>query len=254
MNIKRSKQPKAPPREPEAMSEDDLVKAQITSGVASGRKLNARLEQALGIPYAYLTEHQWNEIQSKTKFRTSARFELNIALRRYWTERLDKSAAPNAKKEITESRSKLEAARQSLLKLIIQEDVFKGRVAHCQISPLEQRKELEAFCERISGADIILASLEKRHTRGRGQPSYGPVYDLIHHLDYIFYAQHGQRITRSEKRMIRDDPATVTSKHYVWMMMQIADRQIAEATVDTVLRDYIMDRDKHDRPFPKRMI
>lgn len=253
INMTKSKRPKSPPREPEAMSADDLIKAQITSGVGSGRRLNAQLKKELGIPYSFLSDRQWKEIQSKTKFRPSARFELNIALRRYWTERLNTSVTAGAKGAIAESRTKLEAARKSIFDLI-QEDIFKGPVEFYQSTPLEQRKELEGFCASISRADMILASLEKRHTRGSGRPSYGPLYDLVHHLDFILYTQHGKRVTRSNKRMIRDDPETTTSKQYIWMVIRIADLQVAEATVDTVLKDYIRDRDEHDRALPNRMI
>jgi hypothetical protein len=251
--MKKFKRPKAPPRIPEMVSGIDLIQAETSSGVGSGKRLNKKLQNAFGVPYAFLTEAQWKEIQSKAGFRPSARFEINIALRRYWMERFDASIKPEAHAAVVEAKQKLVEALKSIVELIVSEDVFKGPVAYHQRTPLQQRKELEKTCESISRAHTILSAAEKRLTRGRGQPSYGPLYDLIHHLDFILYAQHGIRVTRSKNR-IPAAPATDTPSEYIWTVIRVADLQVSKSTIDTVLRNYITDRDEHDRVFPKRAV
>jgi hypothetical protein len=104
--IKKPKRPKAPPRIPEIPSASDLIRAEVSSGVGSGERLNKKLQREFGVPYAFLTEAQWKEIKSKAGFRESARFEINIALRRYWLERLDASIKPEARDQVVEAKSK----------------------------------------------------------------------------------------------------------------------------------------------------
>jgi hypothetical protein len=253
VTIKKQKRVKPLPRTPEIPNEHDLWRAQITSGVASGKRLNKKLQDAFGVPYAYLTELQWQEIRSKAGFRHSARFEINIALRRYWLERLDKKISDETRKAVTETTKQLKTAFEALVELILNEEFFKGPAAYHQISPLQQRQELEETCDSISRAQIILSSAAKRLARGPGQPSYGPLYDLIHHLDFILHAQHSIRLTRSSNR-IQFGGATDTPLEYIWTVIKVADLQVSKSTVDTVLRDYITERDEHDRHFPDRQI
>lgn len=251
--MKKSKRPKLPPRTPETASGSDLILAEVHSGVGSGKALNKKLKEAFGVPYAFLTVVQWNEIQSRAALRPSARFEINIALRRYWLERLNTVVAPGLPEAIAKAQSKLTEAFKATAELIGNEDVFKGPVAYYQRSPMQQREVLEKACESISRAQHALSAAEKRLTRGRGQPSYGPLYDLIHHLDFILYASHGICVTRSPSR-IPVGTATDTAKEYIWSVIRIANLQVAKSTVDTVLKNYIRDRGEHDRSFPKRTI
>jgi hypothetical protein len=253
VKTKKPKRPKPPARKPATTSEDGLVLAEVRSGVGAGNEISKKLKNAFGVPYAFLTEEQWEEIQLKAGLRPSARFELNIALRRYWLERLNASIDPKARDAVVEAKQRLNDALESLVGLIVNEAVFKGPVAYHQRTPLQQREELEQTCESISRASIILSSAEKRLTRGRGQPSYGPLYDLINHLDFILYASHGICVTRSKNR-IPAGGATDTPAEYIWTVVKVADLQVSESTVDTVLRNYITDRDEHDRAFPKRAI
>jgi hypothetical protein len=253
VKTKKAKRPKPPPRTPATTSGTELILAEVHSGVGAGKEINKKLKNAFGVPYAFLTEEQWKEIQSKAGLRPSARFELNIALRRYWLERFNSSMDPKARDAVAEARQRLDDALESLVELIVNEEVFKGPVAYYQRTPLQQREELEQTCESISRASLILSASEKRLTRGRGQPSYGPLYDLINHLDFILYASHGICVTRSKNR-IPAGGATNTPLEYVWSVLQIADLQVSESTVDTVLRNYITDRDEHDRAFPKRAL
>jgi hypothetical protein len=247
------KRPKPPPRVPEIANRRDLARAEITSGIGSGVALNEKLRNAFGVPYAFLTEEQWKEIKSKAGLRGSARFELNIALRRYWDERLKTSIPPGAQIVIADVKQRLNDAFGSLVELILNEDVFKGPVAYHQRTPLQQREQLEETCESLARAQIILSAAEKRLTRGRGKPSEGPLYDLIHHLDFILYASHAICVTRSKNR-IPAGAATDTPLEYVWTVIKVANLQVSKSTVDTVLRNYITDRDEHDRAFPKRAI
>jgi hypothetical protein len=253
VTVKKSRRPKPPPRTPVTTSAAELIRAEIHSGVGSGKELNKRVKNAFGVPYAFLTEGQWKEIQSKADLRPSARFELNIALRRYWLERDKAMIDPDARTAVAEVRKKLDDALGSLVELIFNEDVFKGPVAYHQRTPLQQREQLEETCESISHALIILSDAEKRLTRNRGKPDEGPLYDLIHHLDFILYASHGVCLTRSKNR-IPAGGATDTPLEYVWTVIKVANLQVARGTVDTVLRDYITDRDEHDRNFPKRAL
>jgi hypothetical protein len=253
VKTKKAKRPKPPPRTPATTSGAELILAEVHSGVGAGKEINKKLKNAFGVPYAFLTEKQWKEIQSKAGLRPSARFELNIALRRYWLERFNTTIDPKARDAVAEARQRLDDALGSLVGLIVNEEVFKGPVAYYQRTPLEQREELEQTCESISRASLILSAAEKRLTRGRGQPSYGPLYDLINHLDFILYASHGICVTRSKNR-IPAGAATDTPAEYIWTVLKVADLQVSESTVDTVLRNYITDRDEHDRAFPKRAI
>jgi hypothetical protein len=247
------KRPKPPPRTPATTTRTELGWAEIHSGVGSGKGLNEKLKNAFGVPYAFLTEGQWKEIKSKAGLRPSARFELNIALRRYWLERLKNSIAPGASDSVANVRQLLQDALHSLADLIFNEDVFKGPVAYYQRTPLQQRERLEQTCESISRAQVILSAAEKRLTRGRGQPSEGPLYDLINHLDFILYASHGICISRSKNR-IPAGGATDTPFEYVWTVVQAANLQVLKNTVDTVLKRYITDRAEHDRSFPDRAL
>jgi hypothetical protein len=253
VTIKKQKRVKPPSRTPETPNEHDLLRAQITSGVASGKRLNKKLKDAFGVPYSFLTELQWEEIRSKAGFRHSARFEINIALRRYWLERLDKTISDETRKAVTETTKKLRDAFEALFDLISNDEFFRGPVVYHQVSPLRQRQELEETCDSISHAQVILSAAAKRLARGPGQPSFGPLYDLIHHLDFILHAQHNIRLTRSNNR-IPVGGATDTPIEYVWTVIKLAHLQVSKSTVDTVLKDYITERDEHDRHFPERQI
>jgi hypothetical protein len=247
------KRPKAPPRVPEIANRRDLARAEITSGVGSSKHLNEKVRKAFGVPYAFLTEEQWKEIQSKSGLRHTARFELNIALRRYWLERFDATISDKTREDVAEATKKLKETYGALAELIVNAEFFKGPLEYHQRSPLQQRLELEDTCETISRAQIILAAAAKRLARGRGQPSYGPLYDLIHHLDFILCKSHGVRVTRSKNR-ISAGGATDTPMEYVWTVIKAANLEVSKSTVDTILRDYIKDRDEHDRAFADRAI
>jgi hypothetical protein len=253
VTTKEPKRPKRPPRAPAATTRTELVWAEIHSGVGSGKRLNEKLKDAFGVPYAFLTEGQWREIQSKAGFRHSARFEINIALRRYWLERLETTISDETREAVASAKEKLNEAYEALAELIVNDEFFRGPLQFHQRTPLEQRLELEETCDSISHAQIILSAAAKRLARGPGQPSYGPLYDLIHHLDFILYGQHGICVTRSKNR-IPAAPATDTPFEYIWTVIKVADLQVSESTVDTVLRDYITERDEHDRAFPKRAL
>ena len=111
MENKKSKRPKRPARKPVTTSADELVLAEVRSGVGAGKEISKKLKSAFGVPYAFLTEEQWKEIQSKAGLRPSARFELNIALRRYWLERSNASIDPKARDAVVEARQRLDDAQ-----------------------------------------------------------------------------------------------------------------------------------------------
>ena len=153
MKTKKPKRPKPPARKAATTSEDELVFAEVRSGVGAGKEISKKLKNAFGVPYAFLTEEQWEEIQLKAGLRPSARFELNIALRRYWLERLNASIDPKARDAVVEAKQRLDDALESLVGLIVNEGVFKGPVAvlSAYASPATRRTgaDLREYIARV---------------------------------------------------------------------------------------------------------
>lgn len=231
----------------------DLVLSEAAAGEGRRKAINERVQRELGIPYAFLTESQWSEISKKTGLPHSARFELNIALRRYWQIYLDEKISDTASKRAETTVGQLKGAMQSLSEVLLDGDVFKGSVKFYSRTPLQQRAVLEKACAAMLRACQVLEEAKKRHKRRAGAPSYGPLYDLIHHLDFILFKSVGVKLTRSRNR-IPSGASTDTPLEYVWTVIQRANLEVQKSTVDTILRDYLKDRDEHDRHFPDRMI
>jgi hypothetical protein len=247
--MKRSKQP---PRPPVHTSEEDLINAEIHSGIGSGKGLNEKIQKVFGIPYAFLTEEQWQEIKSKAGLRPSARFELNIALRRYWLGILDKTVSPDTLSAVGEARERLQAAYEALVRVMTNGEFYKGPVAFHERSPLQKRLAMEETCESIFRTQRILTSAVEGLASGAG-PAHGHLYDLIHHLDFILYKTHGVYVSRSANK-IPVGGATHSPKEYVQAVVEVANLRVPWSTVDSVLRDYIKDRGSHDRSFPNRSL
>jgi hypothetical protein len=247
------KRPKPPPREPQYVSGKELILSEVGGGVGSGRGLNERLRKELGIPYAFLTESQFKEIQSKAGLSRHARYELNIALRRYWISCLETKVSAETRNTVNLAYDKLEEALGAVATILSNKEFFNGPIEHFQHTPLEQSDMLEDTMASMMRAQKIIRDAQTRLSRGPGQPSYGPLYDLIRHLDFIFYESHGIVLKRSGKR-IPVNGATDTPLEYVWGVVKVANLKVARSTVDTILANYIHDRDENDRMLPDRKI
>jgi hypothetical protein len=251
--MKKQKRPKAAPRLAKLVEGKELIFSEVRSGVGSGTVLNQELREVLGIPYAFLTQTQFEEIKTAAGLRDSAQFELNHALRRYWRPRLETKVSPETPKSVAEAKTKLEQALSAVDSLIQNREFFNGPIEFFERTPLQQRESLERTCKSIVGALHIVQDAEERLSRGPGNPGYGPLNELIHHLDFILFKTHGVVLTRSKNR-IGHGGATDTPLEYVWRVVQIANLQVAKTTVDTVLKNYIKDRDKNDRNFAERTL
>jgi hypothetical protein len=247
------KRPKAPPRAPEYVSGKDLVFSEVGGGIGSGRNLHEQLRKELGIPYAFLTESQFEKIRSKAGFDRNARFELNIALRRYWVSCLETKVSAETREAVNLAYDKLEEALGAIATILNNREFFNGPIEYFQHTPLEQSDVLEETMANMMRAQKIMQDAQARLARGPGQPSYGPLHELIHHLDFILFKSHGIVVSRSGNR-IPHNGATDTPIEYVWSVVKVANLKVAKATVDTVLKNYIRDRDENDRMFPDRGI
>lgn len=248
------KRPKAPPRAPEYVSGKELIRSEVGGGIGSGRGLHEKLRKELGIPYAFLTQSQFEKIKSKAGFTENVRFELNIALRRYWISYLDTNDSAPTRELVDGADEKLEEALGAIAAILNNnEQFFNGPIAFFHHTPLEQSDILEETMASMMRAQKIIQDAQKRLARGPGQPSYGPLYELIHHLDFILYRSHGIVLSRSKNR-IPFNGATNTPFEYVWSVAKVANLKVSKSTVDTVLKNYIRDRDEHDRMFPDRVI
>lgn len=234
-------------RDAELATDDDLIKARATGG-SNQELLSLQLKENFGVPYSFLTEGQWDRIKTLSGLLEHARFEINIALRRYWYARLNQKVSPDTIREIGEARTQVQNVIPLLLELSDNEDLFKGEIVHFDQSAIEQRLEIKRTCERLDRIDTLFANAEARLARGRGGESYGPIYGLIHHLDWILYSELGVTFRRSDLK-IPSLAATGSPRELLWAIVKIAHLKITENTLDTVLRDYIKDRGEHDREF-----
>jgi hypothetical protein len=239
-------------RAPEIEEGEDLALARTAAG--SIGNLEPRVQQELGIPYAHLTKEQWERIKTKTGLGESALFEINIALKRYWQTYLDEEyRSVGAGQLLDSAKLGLGQALEKLGPVLTHTEIFKAPFKFDQQTPLQQRLSVERAYEAIQHAYFVLEQIQAQQKRNRGDRQYGPLYDLIHHLDFILFSQVGVKVTRSTNR-IPSGSATDTPMEYIWTVVSIANLKVAKATVDSMLRDYISDRDEHDRAFPKRAV
>ncbi len=133
---KQRKRRKSVRRAPENTSDDDRSLAEITSGIGSGRSLNARIEEKFGIPLCFLTEKQWEQVREVSDLPIYARFEINIALRRYWEKRLEKAVdRAKIKRRIRDAIEKVEELISGLSSIALDEDFTKGSIVYFDRSP-----------------------------------------------------------------------------------------------------------------------
>ena len=250
--MKRIKRVKQPPRNPERPGPLAMLYAETTSGTGYAKILNAELDQRFGIPLSFLTENQWEKIYLISGLPMHARFEVNIALRRYWIARLEETIAPHTKEDLRKAKAALEASLRALTPLTRNEDIYKGNIVHFETSAMEQTALLEKCMIAQMQTLEMIKNAEDRLKRSRGRPRYGQLYDLIHHLDFVLYTCLGVNVTRSKNR-IPSPAAERSSMDYVIAVLEIADRHVTPSTIDTVLKGYITDREKHGREFKLEM-
>ncbi len=228
---------------PPDISDDRWAKS--CSGIGSGEEWNQRVQEALGISLAYLTEPQWKEIQQISRFSRSARFEINIALRRYWDERIKNLPNSASRRAVEETKSKLGESLRAVQELLLTKQgplkkkaaLFGGIAANQDQSALDDRLALEGAVLAIQRAVTMLSIAEERIDRPN---KAGPLWDLIHHLDYILWKEHRFYVSRSEKRMF-DNPSSGSAQEYIRAVVKVANPDIG-ATVDAELQSYITHR------------
>jgi hypothetical protein len=181
-----------------------------------------------------------------------ARFEVNIALRRYWVARLEETIAPQTKEDLRKAKDALEASLEALTRLTRNEDIYKGNIVHFEMSAMEQASILDNCMIAQMQTLELIKNAEQRLKKSRGRPRYGQLYDLIHHLDFVLYTCIGVNVTRSKNR-IPSPAAEGSSIDYVTAVLEIADRHVTPSTIDTLLKAYIRDREKHGRDFKLEM-
>jgi hypothetical protein len=244
---KRTLRPVRVLRKPDHPVGEDLDKAYVTGGY-NNPKISAEIEKKFGIPVPFLTERQWTEIENASGLPVHARFEINIALKRYWYSHLTQKVSPATVPEIKAVVQLLENVGLRLATLAENEDLFKGQIIHFDRSAIDQRENLEGTCASIFNAIGILSNSLSRLKRRRGNPSFGPLYELIHHLDFVLYKCLGEKLENSKKRI--PSLSTVgTHQSFVWKVVEVANLKVSSSTVDTVLKNYCNDRDRRRREY-----
>lgn len=221
---------------------DDVVKASVAGGY-NDSKLTAEIEKKFGIPIPFLSEEQWEKVSALSGLPVQARFEINIALKRYWYAHLTQTTSPKTAPEIESVCALLEKSGLRLSALASNQDLFKGQILHFDKSAIEQREILEQTCEQIFRAIGVLENCQRRLKRGRGNPSYGPLYELVHHLDFVFYKCLGQKLANSKK----PSPAVSTAvnhQKFISSVLEVANLKVAGSTIDKILKSYVNDRDR----------
>jgi hypothetical protein len=208
----------------------------------------SELKKRFEIVYTFLSEEQWEEVSSIAGLPLHARFEVNIALKRYWYAYLNESVSPDTLPEIENVHSSLESALNGLLTLSRNPDLFKGQIIHFDRSAIEQREMLEGTVKSILRAMWLLENAERRLTKGKGARAYGPLYELIHRLDFIMYKCVGGQLKNSDKK-IQSPMASGSPKEFVRAILKIAHLQVKDTTVDTMLKRYVNDRDRQGREY-----
>ena len=235
-------------REPVMADETQIMRSKAAGG--GSELLNQKVKNKFGIPFSFLLDAQWDEIVQITGLHIAARFEINIALRRYWDDRIKLKVDPETIERVVDARDALEKAIDELVPLLDEEELYKGRIIHFEQSAAEQNLRLERCVETMARTEGLLSRVQARLEKSRkpGNEGYGRLYELIHHLDNILHHFLGVNITRSSNR-IPSPMASGTSLDFVIAVLQIADLNVTRSTIDTILRDYIKNRAKHGNGF-----
>jgi hypothetical protein len=132
-----------------------------------------------------LTNSQWEEISKATGLRYYVRAEINIALQKYWSERLSENETTALDVKLETVKGDLREAILGVNELAQSGAIFRGLAASHERSFAEQRLDLEMSLEWMADADRILSDAKRRLARGKGKPrKYGQLYDLIERSRY----------------------------------------------------------------------
>jgi hypothetical protein len=228
-------------------SELDLIRAEGAAGPTGRRKtpFSKQIKEKFEIPFAFLTEAQWDDIKKASGLRYYVRAEINIALQKYWSERLSDSDAEKLNEKISTAKYNLGEAIPSVNTLLHDKAMFHGMPESYERTFAEQRLDLEMSLEWMVRADNILSDAQKRLSRPPGrQPIYGRLYDLVHRLDFILGEHTFGEIDRSKKVI---PGGKSTSLEFVWLVIQAADRHVSKDRVQNVVARYIKDRRRSER-------
>jgi hypothetical protein len=144
--VERSKRVKKAPRKPESPEGNELEISKISGGY-NDPELSAEIKERFGIPNTFLTEKQWAKIGPLLGLPVQARFEINIALKRYWYSYREESISPETLPELARVRDLLEKSVFGLADLAKNADLFKGQIVHFDKSAIEQRRELRKYAQ-----------------------------------------------------------------------------------------------------------
>lgn len=221
---------------PVKANEKELLDAELAG--ETHEELGSEVEELLGIPQVFLTDAQWDALNKWTRLSSQIRVEINLALRRYWHTVTNQRIAPDTLTQIGDARKTLSALTSSLLQLSDNPDLFKRQIIYFDRSAIEQRKILLETCSQLDRADDILSIAEERlNTKPEGPP-FAAVYELIHRLDWVLSSHLGIALTRSNNQHI----GQLNTRDFVIEVVKAADLKIKDSTIDTVIRDYISDR------------
>lgn len=195
------------------------------------------LRLLFGILRTRLTDAEWDNIKSLSGFEDAARTTIDSALRDYWEGLIHQTVDPETKKDIAKARTLIPRLVVALLELSENPDLFKGRVLYFDKSIAEQREQLMFAAHTLDKADDILGMAEERIEHGPGRKGYGPLQELVSKLDELLFEQHNTTLKRSTNRM--SDRSKCTGLEYVIEIARIAYPTVADATVDTALKEHI---------------
>jgi hypothetical protein len=203
-------------------------------------EFSKKIKDKFKISHPFLTEAQWEDIATGTGLKYYNRNEINIAMQKYWRDRLSESDAVAINEKILAAKDHLGDAIPSVNQLLHDNAMFHGMPASYERTFAEQRIALEKSLEWMGRADNILSDAQKRLSRRRGrQPIYGQLYDLVHRLDIILREHTFGKIDRS-KKVIRF--GTITSLEFVWLVVQAVDQDVSKDRVQSVVASYVKDK------------
>lgn len=203
-----------------------------------GRLLAKKVKEKLGVPLAFITNAQWKDISEGTDFPLGVRNEINIALQKYWSDRLIDPVS--LRKQISDARDKIAQAAEALDALAKDGAIFQGPIEGYERTYAEQRLDLETALEWIVSSEYILADAEKRFSSARGSPGkYGRLLDLVHRLDAVLIERSQRRVDQKKTPII---PGGITPLEFVWMVAQVADKKVSKGRVKNVVAQYLRDK------------
>jgi hypothetical protein len=135
--IKDSEKEKTLQRVREVPNGAELYLSEAASGIGSGKWKNEALLRQLGNPLAFVTEKEWADIMVAGGLPDAARFDINIALRRYWDGFIDETVKDGMGKKLNSAIKNVEALLVELNDLDMDEDLAKKGATNAEIKELD---------------------------------------------------------------------------------------------------------------------